>query len=79
MRSLRPITMMEAATRAVTSAPSAKRGSAPPFAIVAATGDIYAGLRYPVAIATMTLIVGALFLKETKDVDIVAQDGPPPI
>ena len=46
------------------------------FAIVAATGDIYSGLRYPVAIATMTLIVGALFLKETKDVDIVAKDGP---
>ncbi|MBK7596293.1 MAG: MFS transporter [Gemmatimonadetes bacterium] len=46
------------------------------FAIVAATGDIYSGLRYPVAIATMTLIVGALFLKETKDVDIVATDGP---
>jgi hypothetical protein len=40
------------------------------FAIVAAKGDIYAGLWYPVAIATMTLVIGALFLKETKDVDI---------
>lgn len=40
------------------------------FAIVAATGDIYAGLWYPVAIAAMTLVVGALFLPETKDVDI---------
>jgi MFS family permease len=41
------------------------------FAIVAATGDIYAGLRYPVAIATMTLVIGALFLKETKDVQVL--------
>jgi MFS family permease len=49
------------------------------FAIVAAKGDIYAGLWYPVAIATMTLVIGLLFLKETKDVDIVAQDGPPPL
>lgn len=40
------------------------------FAIVAAKGDIYAGLWYPVAIATMTLVIGAIFLKETKDVDI---------
>lgn len=41
------------------------------FAIVAAQGNIYAGLWYPVIIATMTLVVGALFLKETKDVDIL--------
>ena len=40
------------------------------FAIVAAKGDIYAGLWYPVVIALLTLVVGALFLKETKDVDI---------
>jgi len=40
------------------------------FAIVAATGDIYSGLWYPVGIALMTLVVGALFLKETKNVDI---------
>jgi len=37
------------------------------FAIVAATGNIYHGLWYPVAIAAMTAIVGALFLRETKD------------
>jgi MFS family permease len=42
------------------------------FAIVAAKGDIYSGLWYPVAIATMTLVVGALFLRETKDVDLSA-------
>jgi MFS family permease len=40
------------------------------FAIVAATGDIYSGLWYPVIIATMSLVVGLIFLPETKDVDI---------
>ena len=40
------------------------------FAIVAATGDIYSGLWYPVVIATMSFFVGLLFLPETKDVDI---------
>jgi hypothetical protein len=36
------------------------------FAIVAATGDIYSGLWYPVVIATMSFFVGLLFLPETK-------------
>src|SRR5579871_539201 len=40
------------------------------FAIVAATGNIYSGLWYPIVIATMSLVVGFLFLPETKDVDI---------
>jgi Sugar (and other) transporter len=40
------------------------------FAIVAATGNIYSGLWYPVGIAVMSLIIGFLFLPETKDVDI---------
>jgi hypothetical protein len=40
------------------------------FAIVASTGDIYAGLWYPIGFATITAIVGFLFLPETKDVDI---------
>ena len=35
------------------------------FAIVAATGDIYYGLWYPIAIAVMTFVVGSLFLKDT--------------
>ncbi len=35
------------------------------FAMVAATGNIYAGLWYPVLIAAMTLVVGLLFLPET--------------
>lgn len=40
------------------------------FAIVAATGNIYSGLWYPVGIALMSLVIGFLFLPETKDVDI---------
>jgi MFS family permease len=36
------------------------------FAIVAATGDIYRGLWYPVAVAAMTAVIGALFLPETR-------------
>jgi MFS family permease len=40
------------------------------FAIVASTGDIYAGLWYPIVFATITVIVGFFFLPETKDVDI---------
>ena len=40
------------------------------FAIVAATGDIYDGLWYPVIVAAITFAVGALFIRETKDVDI---------
>ncbi len=42
------------------------------FAIVAATGDIYSGLWYPIIIALLTLVVGSIFLRETKDVDIEA-------
>jgi MFS family permease len=37
------------------------------FAIVAATGNIYSGLWYPVVIAAVTAVIGALFLRETKD------------
>ena len=40
------------------------------FAVVAATGNIYDGLWYPIIIAVMTLVIGTLFIKETKDVDI---------
>ena len=36
------------------------------FAIVAATGDIYRGLWYPVIVAGATVIIGALFLPETR-------------
>ena len=44
-------------------------------AMVAATGDIYAGLWYPIVVAVMTLVIGALFLRDTKDVDIVDRLG----
>nr|AWM05146.1 MFS transporter [Bradyrhizobium symbiodeficiens]QDF41605.1 MHS family MFS transporter [Bradyrhizobium symbiodeficiens] len=40
------------------------------FAIVASTGDIYAGLWYPVIFASITVVIGLFFLPETKDVDI---------
>jgi MFS family permease len=40
------------------------------FAIVASTGDIYAGLWYPVIFAAITVVIGIFFLPETKDVDI---------
>ena len=43
-------------------------------AMVAATGDIYYGLWYPVVVAVMTLIIGALFLTETKDRDITTHE-----
>jgi len=44
-------------------------GFLPPisFALVALTGDMYYGLRYPIIVALMTVIIGALFLPETKD------------
>jgi len=44
------------------------------FAMVAATGDIFYGLWYPVIVAAATFVIGMLFIKETKDVDIFAND-----
>jgi MFS family permease len=46
------------------------------FAIVAATGDIYRGLWYPVAVATLTAIIGTLFLRETRNVPLAAPADP---
>lgn len=40
------------------------------FALVAATGDSYYGLWYPIIIAGFTVIVGLIFVPETKSVDI---------
>ncbi|HXO64975.1 MAG TPA: MFS transporter [Steroidobacteraceae bacterium] len=44
-------------------------GFLPPvaFALVAYSGDMYYGLRYPIIVALMTVVIGALFLPETKD------------
>ena len=39
-------------------------------AIVALKGNIYYGLWYPIIVAVVTVVIGALFLKETKDRDI---------
>ena len=40
------------------------------FAMVAATGNIYYGLWYPIVVAVLTVIVGGLLIKDRKDVDI---------
>ena len=40
------------------------------FAMVAATGNIYYGLWYPVVVALVTVVVGYLFIRDRKDVDI---------
>jgi len=39
-------------------------------AIVALKGNIYFGLWYPIIVALMTVVIGGLFLRETKDRDI---------
>ena len=51
-------------------------GFLPPtaFAIVAATGNIFSGLWYPITVAAITLVLGLLFLPETRNRDIYAKD-----
>jgi len=44
------------------------------FALVAYKGDIYYGLWYPIIIALVTFVIGILFVRETKDLDIYAND-----
>ena len=44
------------------------------FAIVAQTGNMYNGLWYPIIIAAATFVIGMIFVRETKDVDIYAGD-----
>src|ERR671912_689654 len=55
-------------------------GFLPPtaFAMVAATGDIYFGLWYPIVIALMTFVIGLIFVPETKDRDIFTYDNTAP-
>ncbi|MEI7672493.1 MAG: MFS transporter [Deltaproteobacteria bacterium] len=43
-------------------------------AMVAATGDIYYGLWYPIIVSVITVVIGALFLKETKHRDITTYE-----
>ena len=45
------------------------------FALVAATGDIYYGLWYPIGFALMTFVIGVLFIPETKDRDIFTYEN----
>ncbi len=42
------------------------------FAMVATNGNMYYGLWYPIVIAAATFVIGMLFFRETKDVDIYA-------
>jgi hypothetical protein len=37
---------------------------------VAATGNIYAGLWYPIVVAVMSVVIGALFLRDHADRDL---------
>ena len=43
------------------------------FSIVAARGNIYSGLWYPIVVASLTFVIGLLFVIETKDSDVYAQ------
>jgi hypothetical protein len=45
------------------------------FAMIAWRGDIYFGLWYPIVIAAATVVIGVLFVPETKDRDIFADDA----
>ena len=40
------------------------------FALVAATGDIYSGLWFPIVVCSATAVIGALIIPETRDFDI---------
>ena len=44
------------------------------FAIVASTGNMYNGLWYPIIVAGMTLVVGSLFIRDNRNVDIDGND-----
>ncbi|MEN9893734.1 MAG: hypothetical protein RLY78_4029 [Pseudomonadota bacterium] len=44
------------------------------FAMVASNGNMFHGLWYPIVIASVCFVIGLLFVKETKDVDIYAHD-----
>jgi hypothetical protein len=44
-------------------------------AMVAASGDIYYGLWYPIVVALMTFVIGLIFLKDRKDIDLHADES----
>jgi MFS family permease len=43
--------------------------------LLASTGNLYAGLIYPIVVATMTVIIGGLFLRESRHVRIWDEVG----
>jgi len=44
------------------------------FAMIAQTGDVYYGLWYPIVIAVACAVIGILFVRESKDNDINAEE-----
>ncbi|HTP99423.1 MAG TPA: MFS transporter [Casimicrobiaceae bacterium] len=44
-------------------------------ALVAAKGDIYYGLWYPIIVALMSFVIGILFLRDRKDIDLHADES----
>ena len=42
--------------------------------MVAQTGNLQRGLWYPIIVAGATFVIGMLFVRETKDIDIYATD-----
>ena len=44
------------------------------FAMVASNGNMYYGLWYPITVAAVCFVIGMIFIRETKDVDIYARD-----
>ena len=58
-----PLTQKRLLNMFAEAAPDDSRTAA---ALVAANGDIFAGLWYPVIVAAVTFLLGALFLRETK-------------
>ena len=50
--------------------PDRRKRDSPAFAIVAASGNIYSGLWYPVIVASLTVLIGLFWLPETRKRDI---------
>ena len=44
-------------------------------AVVAATGNIYNSLWYPIIVSVMTLVIGLVFLRDPRGVDIRTGSG----
>ena len=44
-------------------------------ALLAATGNLYAGLIYPIVVALITVVIGGLYIKESRQVKIWDEVG----